>query len=222
MKLMNFDYVAGVPLYRDEKGAVLYKSGCSVNADGAPHAYAPDDSGLTSLDYLGNAGSTGNWWGIATDPSGVPYIQAAWDPAPGFYISTTALCNDDYAENHPLRYVDSERYAFGVIPGGKDYAKLGDVGLALNLATGDHMYYALADVGPKDHLGEGSILLSRCLGLNPHPKSGGTSKRIIAWMILPNSDPGYTDWGSKCRMAMDLVEEWGGLERLKTLSADLQ
>jgi hypothetical protein len=221
MQLTKFDTVGGIPLYHDDKGAVCYKAGCTVNADGAPHAYAPDDSGLSPLDYLANAGSPGNWWGIACNSGGTPYLQSPWHPAPGFYVSTTALTNNDYKADHPSRYVDSERYCFGVIPGGKSYAKLGDVGLALNVQTGDHMFYALADVGPKDHLGEGSILLTRCLGLNPHPKSGGTGKRIIAWMVLPNSDPGYSDWETKCQVAMKQVEEWGGIDRLMEIGFEL-
>lgn len=215
MKLTKMTSIGGVNIYRDEMGAVLYKSGCTINADGSPHAYAPDNSGLSALDWLANAGSPGNWWGIAVDSQGRPYLQAPWHPAPGFYVSTTALFNPDYPSDHPYRYVDSERYCFSVLPGGQGWAKLGDVGLALNLETGDNMYFALADIGPKDQIGEGSMLLGRCLGLNPSPKTGGTSKKIISWVILPGSDPGYTDWETKCQTAIRLVGSWGGLHRLK-------
>jgi hypothetical protein len=216
--MKEFIQIGGVPLYHDEKGAVCFRSGCTVNADGSPHAYAPDDSGLTALDWIDNAGSPGNWWGIACDSSGTPYLQAAWHAAPGFYVSTTALVNPEYPADHPSRYVDSERYCFGVIPGGQSFAKLGDVGLAWNTQTGDNMYFALADVGPKNQIGEGSMLLARCLGLNPSPKTGGTSKRIISYVILPGSDPGYTSWETKCQTAIKLVEAWGGLDRLIELS----
>lgn len=218
MKLTQFDAIGGVPLYQDDLGAVLFLAGCTINADGSPHAYAPDNSGLTAFDYLANAGSPGNWWGIAVNDSGAPYIQSPWHPAPGFYVSTTALTNPAYPNGHPHRYVDSERYCFGVIPGGTSFAKLGDVGLAYNSETGDNMYFAVADVGPKDRIGEGSMLLGRCLGFNASPKTGGTSKRIISWVMLPNSDPGYSDWETKCKVAMDLVGKWGGLARLKEIS----
>ena len=218
MNLTKIDSVGGITVYRDNTGAVIYKAGCSVNADGAPHAYCPSDSGMTSLDYLGNAGSPGNWWGIATDPTGTPYVQKPWHAAPGFYVSTTALINPQYEEGHPSRYVDSERYCFSVIPGGQDWFKLGDVGLVYNQETGDNMVHAVADVGPQNHLGEGSILLARCLGLNHSPKSGGTSKKIITWMTLPNSDPGYSPWEEKCQLALEAVQVWGGLARLKEIS----
>lgn len=218
MNLTQFDEIGGVPIYHDEKGAVCFRAGCTINADGSPHAYAPEASGLSALDWLANAGSPGNWWGIATDRLGEPVQQAAWHPAPGFYVSTTALVNPKYAEHHPARYVDSERYAFAVLPGGKSFAKLGDVGLALNNKTGDNMYFALGDVGPKNQIGEGSMLLGRCLGLNPSPKTGGTSNRIISYVILPDSDPGYRDWEAKCNQAITLVGAWGGLARLSELA----
>ena len=148
MKLTKFDSIGGISVYRDELGAVLYKSGCTVNADGAVHAYAPDNSGLTALDYLANAGSPGNWWGIACDDAGKPYIQAPYHDAPGFYVSTTALCNPKYTAFHPRRFVDSERYCFSVIPGGENWFALGSVGLAWNEQTGDKI---LAMFNPEEY-----------------------------------------------------------------------
>jgi hypothetical protein len=216
VKIEQFTTVGGVPVYRDDKNAVCYRAGCTVNADGSPYAYAPGN--LLGLDYLANAGEPGNWWGIATDDKGEPFIQAAWHPAPGYYVSTTALVNSDYSEDHPHRYVDSERYGFTVIPGGATWAKLGDVGLAYNQVTDDNMYFCVADVGPRNHIGECSILLTRCLGLNPDPKKGGTNERIISYVILPGSDPGHKPWELKCQTAIRLVGNWGGLDRLKQLS----
>src|SRR5258708_1149439 len=66
-------------------------SNLMIDADGSPFAYAPADSGLPALDYLGNAGHPGRWYGIACDKKGVPYVQTVGDPAPGYYVSTTAL-----------------------------------------------------------------------------------------------------------------------------------
>lgn len=221
MNLDKIGSVGGLNIYRDDKGAVCFRAGCTVNADGSPHAYCAPNSGLTALDWLANAGSENNWWGIATDGAGNPCIQKPWHPAPGFYVSTTALVCPDYDPDHPFRYVDSERYCFGVIPGGQSWCKLGDVGLALNTKTGDSMYYAMADIGPQNHLGEGSMLLSRCLGLNPSPKTGGSDKPIIVWVVLPGSDPGYSDWETKCQTAIDLVGQWGGLPRLQEIASEI-
>jgi hypothetical protein len=214
--------IGNVPLYRDNEGAVCFRAGMTINADGSPHAYAPSSAKLPALDYLANAGSPGNWWGIACNSAGKPYTQAAWHAAPGYYVSTTALINGAFPEDHPNRYLDSERYAFAVLPGGTYFAKLGDVGLAYNQSTGDNFYFACGDIGPKTKIGEGSMLLGRCLGLPIDPKSGGTSARIINYVILPGSDPCYRDWEAKCKKAMDCVSAWGGLSRLKEASHLMQ
>lgn len=219
-QLSQFKTIGGVQLYRDTRGAILWKSSFAVNADGSPHAYGPDNSGL---DYTDNAGSPGNWWGIYAPPDGQgePLIQAAYHPAPGHFISTTALVNPTYPQDHPHRYIDSERYGFYVIPAGESFCKLGDVGLALNTLTGDHFYFAMADIGPQNQIGEGSMLLARCLGLPTDPRSGGTSQPIIACVVLPDSDPGYKDWEPKCKLAIELLENWGGLNRLIQLAQSL-
>jgi Fungal chitosanase of glycosyl hydrolase group 75 len=218
--LTKFTSIGGVSIYKDSKGAIIWKSSFAVNADGSPHAYAPDNSGL---DYTANAGSPGNWWGVWAPPDGKgqPIVQAAYHPAPGHYISTTALVDPNYPDGHPDRYVDSERYGFYVIPGGQSWCKLGDVGLALNTKTGDNFYFAMGDIGPQNQIGEGSMLLAKCLGLSTDPKKGGTDQKIIACVVLPNSDPGYKDWEPKCKLAIKLVDAWGGLARLKQIAAEI-
>src|SRR5271166_5427692 len=75
-----------------------------IDADGSPHAYAPEGSGLVTLHYLANAGSPGDWYGIATNSHGIPYIQGHADPAPGYYVSTTALEDPNYTASDPNRY----------------------------------------------------------------------------------------------------------------------
>ena len=53
-------------------GSFYWTGGIEVDADGAPDAYNPSNTGI---DYLANAGSPGDWWGISTDSSGTPYVQ---------------------------------------------------------------------------------------------------------------------------------------------------
>jgi hypothetical protein len=205
--------VGGVKVYQDS-GALLYKAGASVNGDGSPHCYHPDDS--QGLDYLANAGSPGNWWGIYA-PGGKPAVQTIYHPAPGYYISTTALTNPAYPADHPDAYIDSERYPFCVAPGsfGEGW-KLGDVGFCLNEKTQDNMYCATADIGPKDHLGEISMLLAKSLGLSADPKKGGTQSGIV-YVVFPGSDPGYRPWDKKCQIAIDTFGKWGGTSKLAKL-----
>src|ERR1700740_3649123 len=129
--------VGDVKVYQEEDGgvspALLYKTGATVNADGALTAYSPDGSNLPALEYLANAGSPGSWWGIATDSKGQPIVQTIKHPAPGYYISTTAQVNPQAPADHPYRYIDSERYPFVVVPGNFGCGwNLGDVGLCYN------------------------------------------------------------------------------------------
>ena len=206
--------VGGVKVYQED-GALIYKAGATVNGDGSPHCYHPDDE--QALDYLANAGSPGNWWGVHTDRLGEPVVQSIYHPAPGYYISTTALVNPGYPPDHPDAYIDSERYPFCVVPGSFGLGwKLGDVGFCLNEKTQDNMYCATADIGPTNHIGEVSMLLAKCLGLSPDPKKGGTESGIV-YVVFPGSDPLYRPWDQKCQIAIDVFAKWGGTDRLAKL-----
>ena len=44
----------------DDDSAFFCEAGMMIDADGAYHAYHPDNR--SGLDYLGNAGRPGNWW----------------------------------------------------------------------------------------------------------------------------------------------------------------
>jgi hypothetical protein len=212
--------IGGVKVYTDT-GAILYKAGASVNGDGSPHCYHPDDS--QGLDYLANAGSSGEWWGIYAPPDGTgkPVQQSIYHPAPGYYISTTALEDPSQPEDHPDRYIDSERYPFCVAPGnfGEGW-QLGDVGFCLNTKTQNNMYCATCDIGPTNHIGEVSMLLAKCLGLSSDPKKGGVESGIV-YVMFPGSDPGYKPWTKKCQIAIDTFSKWGGMTKLQSLIKQL-
>jgi hypothetical protein len=210
--------VGGVKVYADT-GALLFKTGAAVNGDGSPHCYHPDDA--KGLDYLANAGKPGNWWGVYTDASGKPVTQSIYLPAPGYYISTTALIDSSQPADHPDRYLDSERYPFMVAPGnfGEGW-QLGDVGFCYNEKTTDNMYCATGDIGPKDKIGEVSILLASLLGINADPKKGGVSGGIV-YVVFPGSNSVYRPWYVMCQVAIDTFTKWGGMTKLKQLMPQL-
>src|SRR6478672_475871 len=98
-------------------GAYLsWSSGLAVDADGAPRAYHPDSR--RGLDALATAGKPGNWWGVACDERGIPFLQGADDPAPGFYVSTTALQDSRFPVHSCRRYVNAEAIPYIVLPKG--------------------------------------------------------------------------------------------------------
>ena len=165
---------------QSDDSAFFYEAGFMIDADGAYRAYHPD--GQPGLDYLGNAGTPGNWWALVTTngkPNGNPVIQSASDPAPGFYISTTSLQDPSKDASDPRRYVDSESINFFVLPGRLGLgAKLGDFGVVIRPANNDYDYAIFADVGPAAKIGEGSIALAAALGLPASPKNGGRAMEL--------------------------------------------
>ena len=94
--------------------AVMFQSGMTIDADGAPNAYNPDNTGL---DDLSNAGEPGDWDGIVADRGGEPFIQGPDDPFPGFYVSCTALVDWSKLRTDPARYVDASKIMMAGLPG---------------------------------------------------------------------------------------------------------
>jgi len=205
--------------------ALVYESGLAIDADGAPDAYHPKGLGL---DALGNAGKPGSWWGVVTDtgkPDGTPVVQGPADPRPGFYVSTTSLQDPKRPAPDPRRYVDSITVPYVAISprllarslaGG---AKLGDVVAVVNVANGKVAYAVVADVGPKDKLGEGSIALAQALGVDGNPRRGGVGKGI-AYVVFPGSGAGWPRGVEEiAKDGAKLFQDWGGVERLRECCA---
>jgi hypothetical protein len=185
---------------------------------GAPHAYHPTSS--KGLDALANAGHPGDWWGIATvngRPSGTPVIQGQNDPAPGFYVSTTALENTSFSETSQRRYVDAETVPFIVLPGRVSLGiSLGDLGFAYNTASGDNQFFIFADIGPRGQIGEGSVALAKALKVPDSPRTGGVGGGIV-YVIFPASGSGYQEVSSWEPVAQKLTINFGGLTKVKEL-----
>jgi hypothetical protein len=169
--------------------AFFYESGMTIDADGAPNAYHPDNSGL---DDLANAGTPGSWEGLAKDADGEPFIQGPNDPFPGYYVSATALADRSKAANDPTRYVDASRIPFLVLPGGMARqlgARVGDFAVVFNQRNGKISYAIFGDVGPHDRIGEGSMALAENLGIRSDARNGGT-RRGIVYLVFPGSGNG--------------------------------
>ena len=206
-----------------DDSAFLYEAGMMIDADGAYRAYHPDNK--SGLDYLGNGGKPGNWWALVTDngkPSGNPIIQKKSDPAPGFYISTTAYEDQSKDRQDPRRYVDSESINFFVLPGKLGLgAKLGDVGVAIRPERNDYDYAVYADIGPANKIGEGFIALASALGIPSSPKSGGVGHGIL-YIVFRGSQQGSPLTQPQIdAAAAKLFSDWGGLERAKECFPDL-
>ena len=166
--------------------AFFYESGMTIDADGAPNAYHPDNTGL---DDLANAGTPGRWEGLAKDAEGEPIIQGPNDPFPGYYVSSTALADRSKPANDPTRYVDASRIPFVVLPGGMARqlgARPGDFAVVFNQRNSKSSYAIFGDVGPIDRIGEGSVALAENLGIRSDARNGG-ARRGILYLVFPGS-----------------------------------
>lgn len=183
--------IQGFKVYKhNPSSAIMFRAKLTIDADGSPRAYGPNNSGL---DYTANAGSPGNWWGVVTNNSGNPIIQGSGSPYPGMYVSTTSLINTAYTSTSPFRYVNSEAIPFFVLPNAVKTLgniQLGDIGYVYNTVTGLGCYAIFADGGPAGKLGEASIYLANQIGVNSNARNGGTSQGIIDYIIFPGSGAG--------------------------------
>lgn len=205
--------------------AYLWRARMTICADGAPKCYHPQGA-PPGLDYTANGGHSGNWWGIATHdgrPDGNPLIQTAGDPAPGFYVSMTALGDPMISYGKQERYVDSNTIPYIVLPGGKQVSqfsgpvplKLGDLAAVYHVGNKSLAFAICAEVGPKEQLGEGSIELARRLGIPEAPKNGGIQSKDIVYLAFPGSGNQRPQPDSAIQpTAGALFDAWGGMERL--------
>jgi hypothetical protein len=154
-----------------------------------------------------------------TDSTGEPVVQGENDPAPGYYVSQTALQDRTKLPTDLHRYVDSSTIPYIVVPTGvvgqKGNPHLGDLAAVYNIKTGKLAYAIVADIGPKSTIGEGSIALAEQLGVPSEPRKRGQDKGIIM-VVFPGSGNGSPQPLSKIQAGgSKLFEKWGGLTRLK-------
>ncbi len=205
--------------------AFFYKTDMQIDADGAVDAYHPEDEGI---DYLGNAGTPGNWWALVTDngeSDGEPIIQGKTDPRPGYYVSTTSLEDTSKIRTDPRRYVDSSSIPYIVLPGRQTTwdtgVKLGDFVAVYNGSNGKLSLGIFADTGPREKLGEGSVALARALGHEPviRGKIRAGIDEDLLYVVFPGSRK--KPWRSEETLeqlkaeATKSFEVWGGLEQIK-------
>ena len=204
-------------------GGTLFEAGMRLDSGGSPHAYHPD--GKSGLDLTANAGSPGNWYGVVTDKGdsgGKPVVQTSTDPAPGFYVSATSLQDGTKDRANPLRYVNSETIPYIVVPSqllAMAGVKLGDFAVVLNTKNQKLCYAIVADLGPRNRIGEGSIALANAIGVplggGAHPVMGGGAADGIIYKIFPGSGTGWPKTLDEINAEGErLLKAWGGQQRL--------
>lgn len=208
----------------------------AFDADGAPNAYHPDDTGLDANANAGYGQHPKDWWPdvLARDPlkPHKPYIQSSGEFA-GFYVAKTALHDKSKAETDPAAYVDSRFMPYIVFPGQfsslHGTGRLGDIGIAHNLSNGMQSPFIVADIGPsEDPLGEMSIALGKALGghaINPRNGAGAPQGEIVYVIFRYSSDADSDrrwplDAEHIAAKAAELLASIGGIEAVIAPFAD--
>lgn len=203
-----------------ESTALAWVSGLQIDADGAARAYGPPP--LRGLDYLGNAHTnphdlTSPWCGVVLDKAGKPVVQGSNEPAPGYYVSPTALGDPSFSLYTPRRYVDSESVPYLAVPPDliKLGCKLGDLAYAAH--NGTISWGIIADIGPRRKVGEGSIALAAALGIPSSPRNGGVGNGVSCVVFLKSSKGWHRDLVEAKATATSLLEAWGGAGKLTAM-----
>lgn len=198
----------------DGESTIFFASGMSIDADGAPTAYHQNNE--MALDDLANAGSPGDWWGIATNESGEPFIQEDQDPAPGYYVSCTALENETKEEWDQTRWPNASIVPYVVVPNHDLFeGQMGNFCYVVNFANGKGCGAILGDIGPDDEAGEGSIALADLLEIPSEPRTGGVDKNVV-YIIFPKTSEGWpVDLDRIQSRASELFKNWGGFAKLR-------
>ena len=170
-----------------EGGRVCALADADIDADGSPNAYAPENRGL---DDLRNAlDGRGVYVGLLTGRGGVPLRQAAGDPRPGNYISTTSYELTEAPRLTQRRYVDAEEVPFIVVPPqvvfGVSGTVLGCQARVTDRRSGLCVEAVVADLGPRTRCGEISIAAARALRVDADPRRGGEAARVFWYELWP-------------------------------------
>ena len=109
----------------------------------------------------------------------------------------------------------------------KGTGRLGDIGVAFNLLSGESHAFVVADVGPKKaSLGEMSMALAESLGgQDVNPRNGtGSPKGNILYVMFPYSsrdNPWPLNKQEIQKIGEQLVESIGGPKSILTCSSNL-
>lgn len=192
--------IRGVPIMEHVDGKVEYIAGARIDADGSngvsgkQPAYARGNKGS---DYLANGG-------MGTGLNGQVIIVQPWaknivilNPATGqpkqfpkgIIASKTTYRHRDKDKDDPAAYVDSETVPYVAIPPiirtGVKGIVLGCRAFLTNLQNGKTVEAVVADIAPKNSIGELSIAAARELGIPSSPRNGSTSDRIVHYELFP-------------------------------------
>jgi hypothetical protein len=143
----------------------------TIDVDGAPNAYGPDDS--KALDYELNAHEGDPptkqdpivGYITRNNDGRTPVAQGPNDPYPGFYISTTAFQNSARQMTDPRRYCNAAKinYVVRAESAHRRNVRVGDFVVVHSINNHVMVYGVVGDTGNSNG-SEGSLALAQALG----------------------------------------------------------
>ena len=158
----------------------------TVDVDGAPKSYGPDDKKALDNELNAHEGGkkSGAIVGYLIDKKGKPIIQGDDDPAPGFYISTTAYHDvKNKKKTDPLRYVNAAEINYTVLATSakKKGVETGDFCVVHAIKKKRTVFAIVGDTGHSSGA-EGSLALLQRLGFKV--KSGKSTGEDITDIVV--------------------------------------
>jgi hypothetical protein len=158
----------------------------SVDVDGAPTSYGPDDKKALDFELNAHEGAkkSGAIVGYLIDKNGKPIIQGNDDPAPGFYISTTAYHDvNNPKETDPRRYVNAAEINYTVLAKSAKQkgVETGDFCVVHAVKKNKTVFAIVGDTGHSSGA-EGSLALLQRLGFKV--KSGKSAEEEITNIVV--------------------------------------
>jgi len=166
----------------------------SVDVDGAPTSYGPDDKKALDFELNAHEGAkkSGAIVGYLIDKNGKPIIQKETDPAPGFYISTTGYYDiHNPHKTDPRRYLNASEINYTVLATSakKKGVRTGDFCVVHAVKKKTTVFAIVGDTGHSSGA-EGSLALLQRLGFKV--KSGKSVDEKITDIVVryfANSNP---------------------------------
>lgn len=158
----------------------------TVDVDGAPTAYGPDDRKALDFELNAHEGGkrTGAIVGYLIDEKGKPIIQGPNDPAPGFYISTTKYHDiNNPKETDPRRYVNASEINYTVLATSakRKGVEPGDFCVVHTIKKNATVFAIVGDTGHSSGA-EGSLALLQRLGFKV--KNGKSADEKITDIVV--------------------------------------